>query len=90
MGVQDEYIFHVQRTVGGAVNSAGPKLATMEQQAYAAIVLNFNDSPSMHVIVAASARDSWGRLSRFNHTQDMASLCGSRRSSRRLSIRRRI
>ena len=43
-----------------------------EQQAHAAIVLNLSDSQLMHVIDAATAREPWGRLAQFHHSQDMA------------------
>ena len=47
--------------------------AIKEQQADAAIVLNLSDSQLMHVIDSDNARDAWGRLAKFNNTQDMAS-----------------
>ena len=43
-----------------------------EQQAHAAIVLNFSDSQLMHFIDSATAREAWGRLAQFHHSQDMA------------------
>ena len=43
-----------------------------EQRAHAAIVFNLRDSQLIHVIDAATAREAWGRLEQFHHSQDMA------------------
>ena len=42
------------------------------QQAHAAIVLSLSDSQLMHVVNSTSAREAWGALAKFHHTQDMA------------------
>ena len=65
-------MYLMSKGLWGVVSGDDAPNAVKEQQAHAAIALNLSDAQLMHVIDAATARDAWGRLARFHHTQDMA------------------
>ena len=66
-------MYSMSKGLWEAVDGATPVAAEKEQQAHAQIVLNLSDSQLMPVSTATTARDAWGELAKFHHTQDMAS-----------------